>query len=747
LILNGRVQGLGVRPTIFRLATDLELAGCVRNTVRGVEIEVEGQPAAVSQFADLLPTVLPAGSVLERLTTEPAEPTGRREFTIVREPDAGPLSARVPADMGVCDDCVREVRDSADRRYRYPFTSCTACGPRYTIIQHMPYERHDITMSIFPFCDPCRREYEQPGARRFHAQTNACGDCGPRIWATDEQQRVSANGDDVLPAAVSALRQGKIVALRGIGGYQLLVDATNEEAVRRLRQRKLRKSKPLAVMVASPSDARRYTQLSERELNLLSDRSNPIVLATARSNQGLALAINPGFDSLGIMLPTTPLHAMLAAEHVVPLVCTSGNREGDPLEFEVAGAQTGLAGVCDVWLHHDRPIARPIDDSVVRVMGERGVTIRLARGLAPLALDLPDVPAMLAAGGYFKNAVAWSNGMQSVLGPHIGDLDSVGSRLRYLDQCEDWHDLYRCTPRYLVHDLHPEYYSTVWSQQQELPRHAVQHHHAHVVAGMIEHHWLDRTVLGVSWDGTGFGTDGTIWGGEFLLARAARFERVGHIRPFSLPGGEAAIHEPWRVALAIVAEALGVEQSQTLPWGPRATAAKGHIQSILQRRQFSPVTSSAGRLFDAAAVFILDLEEADFEGQLAMLLEARADREAAGEYDFPVRSGTPFQLDWRPLVVAVVRDRAAGVPPATMSMRFHRTLARTIVRICEDYRDYPVILSGGVFQNRLLTELILELMPDDLGSRIGLPGVIPPNDGGLAAGQLAIAAALIKEQT
>jgi hydrogenase maturation protein HypF len=744
--LGGRVQGLGVRPAIYRLATQLDLTGSVRNTIRGVEIEVEGDAAAVARFARRLPEFMPAGARIERLAAEPVEPSGAREFTIVRDPQSGPLGTRIPADMRVCDDCLREIFDPGDRRFRYPFTSCTACGPRYTIIERMPYERHDITMSIFAFCEPCKREYETPGNRRFHAQTNACGSCGPEVWSVDASDHSTLRNNEAICAAGAVLRDGRILALRGIGGYQLLVDATNEQVVSRLRDLKQRRAKPLAVMVHSAAQAREFARLDADELELLNDRGNPIVLADAGTDRTLAPSVSSGFATLGLMLPTTPLHAMLTRELQRPLVCTSGNLEGETLAFEIEEAERDLAGLCDLWLHHSRPIARPLDDSVVRMMDGRSVTIRLARGLAPLALDIADTPPMLALGGHFKNAVAWTNGAQAVLGPHIGDLDGVSSRLRYLDQCEDWQNLYRGAPQYLVHDLHPEYYSTIWARQQGLPTIGVQHHHAHVAAGMLEHGWLDRTVLGIAWDGTGYGLDGTIWGGEFLIARAGGFERIGHLRPFRLPGGEAAIHAPWRIALSIAAELFGRDEAVRWPWGPVASAKLAGLLQIMDRPRFSPWTTSAGRLFDAAAVFILGQEEAGFEGHLAMLLEATADRQAGEEYDFPMTSDVPFQLDWRPLFRGLLADRIQGTAPAVLAMRFHRTLARAAVRVWQQHQHLPLVLGGGVFQNRLLVELISEMVPDLQRSNFGRPAAIPPNDGGLAAGQLAVAAARIREQ-
>jgi hydrogenase maturation protein HypF len=742
LILNGRVQGLGVRPTIYRLATDLGLGGTVQNTARGVEIELEGPQAALDDFQNRLPRELPRGSIVERLQRQSLKATGRDQFQIVGEPVDGPLSARLPVDMGVCEDCLTEINDPRDRRYRYPFTSCTACGPRYTIIQRMPYERHDITMSTFEFCAPCRAEYERPGDRRFHAQTDACSECGPHVWAVDADKRRIGSHDAAVSAAVAALRRGQIVALRGVGGYQLLVDATRQDAVERLRQCKRRRGKPLAVMVKSLDEASRWAVLDPRETDALRDRANPIVLVRARVDNHLAQAVHPDFDTVGLMLPATPLHALLADGADCPLVCTSGNREGDPLEYEVEAAERNLAGVCDLWLHHNRPIARPVDDSVVRIIGDRIVTVRLARGLAPLALALPATRPLLALGGFLKSAVAWSNGVQAVLGPHIGDQESLPARERFLESCEDWQRLYRFRPETLVHDAHPEYFSSIWAQQQSLPTIPVQHHHAHVVAGMLEHGWLDQTVLGVAWDGTGYGVDGTIWGGEFLLARSGSFERFASLRPFRMPGGEAAIHEPWRAALAVAAEAVGREQLLRASWLADKPQRRSLI-SVLDRPQFSPVTTSAGRLFDAAAALAMGVVESKFDGHPAMMFEAVADRSAPGRYPLRIHEGPVRELDWRPLIAQLLEEQTAGTPPGVLSMRFHRSLAEGIVQVCQRRADLPVVLAGGVFQNRLLTELIIEAAAAE-NLQLGLPGLIPPNDGGLAAGQLA-AAALHKE--
>jgi hydrogenase maturation protein HypF len=738
LVLNGGVQGLGVRPAIFRLATRLNLKGTVSNTSRGVEVEIEGPTEHLEEFERQIPRSLPPAASLVRIKSERLKPAGRQAFTIVKELPNGPLAVRVPEDRALCTNCSQEIANRDNRRHRYPFTSCTQCGPRYTVIRAMPFERVDTTMAKFSLCPDCRREYERPADRRFHAEITACGACGPDVWSVYEAETM--RGPEAIRATVRHLKAGEIIALRGLGGYQLLVDATNQAAVSRLRERKGRRAKPLAVMVESIEAARRLALFGEEEVLAFLDPSGPIVLTRAVANNGLAPAVHPHLDTVGLMRPSTPLHAILARDFGSPLICTSANREGDPLEFEVEAAEKHLAGIADFWLHHNRPIARPIDDSVVRVIAGRRVTIRLARGLAPLPLDLTTMPLTIALGGFLKAAAAWSNGAQAVLGPHIGDQESLASRERYLAHLKDWLRLYRLQPAQLVHDMHPEYFSTQWAQKQPLRRLAVQHHHAHVVAGMLEHGWLDRQVLGVAWDGTGYGTDGTIWGGEFLVSSASGFTRVARLRPFSLPGGEAAIHEPWRIAVSVCAQ---LDRSIKLTQWPGWKVDASKIESVAQianRGRLSPLTSSAGRLIDAAAALILGIDRADFDGQAAMRLEAAADHGARGWYDFPLSEGELPELDWRPLFTGLLADHRRGVDAGVMAMRFHRSLAHGITRVCGHWREMPAVLSGGVFQNRLLTELLAE-MHSDRSQRLGLPGIIPPNDGGLAAGQLAIAAA------
>lgn len=746
-VLSGHVQGIGVRPAISRLAKELELAGFVRNTLSGVEVVIEGTPANVAQFRLRLRDELPREAhVVDYFDTAIDAPANLTDFRIVQAEADGSLATRVPPDRAVCPDCLREISEPYDRRRGYAFTSCTQCGPRYSIIRQMPYERDDTSMAPFALCDACDAEYRSASARRFHAQTNACDACGPQIRAVDAGGQPRGVATDALRFAAGLLQSGKILALKGVGGYQLLVDATNDDAVARLRRRKGRPSKPLAVMVRSLTEARALAHVDATEREFLCSPANPIVLLKSRSDTDLSRQIHPGLNVIGVMLPTTPLHALLCREVGVPLVCTSGNGDGDPLAFEESAAEKSLRGICDAWLHHDRPIVHPIDDSVVRVIAGRPVTIRLARGMAPLPLELPTPPEpIVALGGHLKSAIAWHNGRQAVLGPHVGELGTLRSRERFEHRFRAMQQLYRFEPAKLVHDLHPDYFTTTWASQQHMPTMAVQHHYAHILAGMLEHGWLDRTVLGVSWDGTGYGTDGTIWGGEFLIANSHNFRRAACLLPFQLPGGEQCIREPWRTAISTASIAAGHEAARNLFLHARAQADR--LIPLLTNHRLAPHTSSAGRLFDAAASIILGVEQTDFEGQAAMLLEATADERATGTYSMtliqnPAESNPSLLLDWRPMIRQMLDDRQRGVDAGAMAMKFHRAMAEGVVAVCSEFFELSVVLTGGVFQNRLLTELVADRL--DSSRQLGLPGVIPPGDGGLAAGQLAAACAAME---
>ncbi|TXT30997.1 MAG: hydrogenase maturation protein HypF [Planctomycetota bacterium] len=687
ILLEGRVQGLGIRPAIARLAMRHHLGGKVRNRRDGVEVEIHGSASDVEAFERDLPSSLPAGSEIQLRSSEEIEATVPSDFQIDSGDADGALRTAVPPDVAMCSECQCEVTDPANRRYGYAMTTCAGCGPRFSVLTAMPFERETTTLRSFSLCSECTREFTNPGNRRFHAQTMACPNCGPRVWTADREGRVLGSDRAAIEVVVAALRRGQIVALRGVGGYQLLCDATSSVAVARLRQRKQRPSKPLAVMVGSLQAARAIASVTDVETKWLTSRENPIVLVTTRADLDLATEIHPGLREVGVLLPSSPLHWSIAREFGRPFVATSGNREGEPLVVEITDAESQLADIADVWLHHDRPIANAVDDSVVRVIANRPVLLRMARGFAPLVL--PEWPGgkrfatpLLATGGHLKNAVALDNGEQALLGPHVGDLDNERTRQRFVRHVAQLTRLFGGEEFDIVHDLHPAYFTTEWAGQQNRRTIAVQHHHAHLAAACWEHGWLDREVLGFAWDGTGFGEDSSIWGGETLRVCGARCERVGSCRPFRLPGGEAAIREPWRVAVVLLREAVGDAAAREFAARllPRAEADRFLAVAVADR--FSPVCTSIGRLFDGMAALVLGVTHSEFEAQAA--------------------------------------------------------LARFVAETARTFSDLPLVLAGGAFQNRVLVESIVEQL-GSASNRLGLPGMIPPNDGGLAAGQLAVA--------
>jgi len=737
----GRVQGLGVRPAAARLAARLQLAGVVANTVDGLALELEGSGDAIDEFLAEFADALPSGAVIDRVDVEADDPRDRSGFHIAARSGAGAGAAAVPLDRAACETCLQEIRDPKNRRRDYPFTSCTECGPRYSIIEAMPYDRPATTMRRFALCSACNREYRTADDRRFHAQSNACPECGPQVWLVDEAGRTVA-GDQAVSAAAAALREGRIVALKGLGGYQLLVDATSADAVRRLRQRKRRNTKPLAVLVGSLDEAERSAFLNDAERRLLRDPAGPIVVVRRRTGALLASDIAPGFDSIGLLLPTTPLHALLCVRAARPLVCTSGNREGEPLVYDEQTAERELAGIADVWLHHDRAIARPIDDSVVRMVADSPCFLRLARGYAPYVLPSPpglDVP-IVALGGEQKASVALWNGSQAVLGPHVGDLTGAATCERWVEQLESLTTLYGTSlaAAEVVRDRHPDYFSTAWANRF-LRRQAVQHHHAHVAAVLLEQGELDREVLGLAWDGTGYGDDGTVWGGECLRATGRDYRRIAHLRPFPLVGGDLAVREPWRVAATLVHDALGPEATLKLGWSEVSAKQLLALIEVVARPRLSAATSSMGRLFDAVAALALGVTTADDDGRPAMLLEAACDRSVEGAYAF-VHRVEGGDIDWRPVVAAVVDDLHRGASPGAVAMRFHRAVADLASSLGAAHANLPLVTAGGVFQNAVLGELLAERLATRPGRWLHSK-FIPPGDGGLAAGQLAVAAA------
>lgn len=753
VLLQGMIQGSGVRPALARFAAARGWSGSARNTPEGVEFLIRGPLPSDEELRSTIADALPTSTGMEHIQIELFRGHVNDGFQIIDSITSGVLTTRIPRDRAVCRDCLRELHDPGNRRYRYPFITCAVCGPRYSILLALPFDRERTTMRAFPMCGECRREYADPGNRRFHAQTISCPVCGPRLWITHGRQTLHDSVRSPWEIAAEGLRQGKIVALRGIGGYQLLADAASPEAVQRLRQRKRRLAKPFAVLCRHLTQARRLAELNDEELVQLESAANPIVLVRQRLPKIVAGGVNPGLKDIGLMLPTTALHDLLLAAVDTPLVCTSGNLEGEPLSFKIEAAERDLSGIADLFLHHDRDISQPTDDSVLRVMAHRPVTFRAARGIAPQPLELPSTEGKvyLACGGHQKSAIAWHNGAHGLLGPHVGDLETVAGRDRWDEQrnrlsrlINDDRDLNKTV---LACDPHPAYFATQWAVGRNESPQNVWHHHAHCVTGMLEHGWRDRDVLGVVWDGTGLGPDGVIWGGEFLRATATTFDRVAHLRPFRLPGGEAAMTDVRRTALSILSQLEELSPAD-IPGMLRVNTQQIGRRLAMLTPTYSPLTTSCGRLFDAAACLIVQQMSAEYEGHAAMCLEAVCDLSVTDAYEFAMDGHTPTQIDWRPVFRSIVSDRSRNVPCGVMAMKFHRGLVQMILDVVQQFPELPVVFGGGVFQNRVLVELVADNWPAGREPP-GLPGVLPPNDGGLAAGQLASAvmSALNKEKT
>ena len=749
--IEGTVQGVGFRPYVYRLAGELGVAGHVLNDSRGVVVEVEAPPETVERFFARLPAEAPPLATVERVTAEPVEELGERGFSIRESPAGGEPRAAVTPDSATCADCLAELFDPEDRRFRYPFTNCTNCGPRFTIVRDVPYDRPRTTMAGFRMCPSCRAEYDDPADRRFHAQPNACPVCGPLVTlaAADDAAIVYPHALDPVHAAARALLDGAIVAIKGIGGFHLACLADDEEAVADLRARKHREDKPFALMAPNLGAVRELVELASAEEALLLERARPIVLAKRRPDAAVAPSVAPASAELGVMLPYSPLHHLLLADTNATLVMTSGNVSDEPIAYRDEDARERLRDIADLFLFHDRPIETRTDDSVARVAGERPVLLRRSRGYVPGATPLPlDCGRhLLACGAELKNTFAVAKGASAWVGHHVGDLRNYETLRSFATGIEHFQRLFAVEPEVVAHDLHPEYLSTKHALDLEGVRLiAVQHHHAHLAACLAEH-GESGPAVGAIFDGTGHGEDGTVWGGEILVGGLEGFERVGLLFPVRMPGGDAAVRQPWRMACAWLTAALDAR-----PEVPRRLADDvgagpwRQVTELARTGVASPLTTSAGRLFDAVAALCGIRAEVNYEGQAAVELEAAADPAERGEYPLPLRreSGGPVVMDARETVRAVVADLEDGAGPATVAARFHNTLAAAAARACAAAAGRAgldtVVLSGGVFQNRRLLERTSSLVAGE-GLRVLLPERLPPNDGAISYGQLAVAAA------
>jgi hydrogenase maturation protein HypF len=754
--IAGVVQGVGFRPYIYGLATELGLCGQVGNGTGGVVAEIEGAGSRVEEFLRRLPLEIPPLARIESLMLEDIEVSGVVGFRIVESDALGEVSTQIPADAATCGECLREMGDAENRRYQYPFLNCTHCGPRFTITKSIPYDRPQTSMAKFGMCAACQAEYEDPRDRRFHAQPNACWDCGPRLTLLDAEDAAS-DARDPVGAAVELLRAGEIVAVKGVGGFHLVVDATSEAAVMRLRARKHRFGKPLAVMVRDLEAVRRLCKVSDAEAALLTSTERPIVLLRALEGNGLVAEVAPGVPWLGVFLPYAPVHfLLLGGDGLRALVMTSANLSEEPIAIANEEAVERLGRIADAFLVHDREILQRADDSVMQVVEGAPQFVRRSRGHVPLPVALLDeTPPLLAVGGHLKSVFTLAKGMHGYQSQHLGDLESVASVEFFEEALEHFGRIFQIVPEYVVHDLHPGYSSTAWAMRQTQPKIAVQHHHAHIAGCMAEHR-LRGPVIGLALDGTGYGADGCVWGGEVLIATLTGFERFAHLKYVAMPGAEAAVREPWRMAFGHLHAALGegVFVADLLAQMKVSEGDARMLARIMEIGLNSPLTSSCGRMFDAAAALILGRDRVDYEAQAAIELEGVAEAGAvpeANRYVFRLEEDVegPLILNPAPMWKELVTDLRGGESPAKMSARFHAGVADGYVRAATAAGARNGIretcLSGGVFHNRLLTRLVCEGLRR-AGMEAYLPVKVSPGDGGLSYGQAVVAAALLGER-
>lgn len=738
--IEGSVQGLGFRPFVFRLANKLSLKGWVQNSAQGVLVEAEGDELALRQFLHQLEDEKPAQAIIYKMRYSIRDIRGYRRFDIIESEISGEKSAIVLPDIATCSTCLAELFNSSDRRYRYPFINCIHCGPRFSIIENIPYDRCNTSMRTFTMCPECHQEYHDPLNRRFHAQPNACPSCGPKLECWNSSGEKLQFGDAALNMAVDCIKDGKIVALKGLGGFQLIVDAFNDNAVNELRTRKHRFEKPFALMYPDLDQVRQHCFVSDLEENLLKSSTAPIVILEKKHDADHlpSSSVGPGNPNLGIMLPNTPLHHLLMHDLNSPVVATSGNLSEEPICIDENDALTNLSAIADYFLVHDRPIVRQVDDSVIRIMGGREQVWRRGRGFAPLPITMnKSFDSMLATGAHLKNTIALTKGNHMFCSQHIGDLSTEKAFTAFKKVIDDFSRMYETKPEKIICDLHPEYLSTKHAQSLSLQPVQVQHHCAHVLSCMADNE-LDGAVLGIAWDGTGYGTDGRIWGSEFLVTSKKGFERIGHFRDFMLPGGEAAIRHPARQALGLLYEILGNDLFSTRELLPLRHFSEREIlilKGILNKQINSPYTCSAGRVFDAVASIIGLRHESSFEGQAAMDLEFASARTAGGAYSFEIKNLGMYLIDWEPMILEIVADLEKNIPREYIAAKFHHTLTEIILGMCTRAGLQRVVLTGGCFQNKYLTE-------DTIG-KLRLNGIIPywhrripPNDGGIAVGQI-----------
>ncbi|MGD0670983.1 MAG: carbamoyltransferase HypF [Candidatus Binatus sp.] len=744
--IGGTVQGVGFRPWVHRLAGRERVRGRVWNSSTGATIEAFGTAQMLDRFVRLLSASAPPAARIEGIVCETIPPEHLERFEIVQSRRGAERRLAIPPDIAICADCLSEIFDPADRRYRYPFTNCTNCGPRFTITRDIPYDRPATTMARFAMCPECRCEYQAVADRRFHAEPNACPRCGPALSIFDPSADQTAAEPDAIRAAARAIAAGRIVAIKGIGGFHLACDATSSAAVRRLRSRKRREQKPLAVMVRDLAEAQRLADLTQAETAVLVSSERPIVLVRRRDDAELAGEIAPDNPMLGLMLPYSPLHHLIVAEAGRPLVMTSGNLSEEPIAYRNDEAIARLGAVADLFVLHDREIVTRCDDSVVRVLAGAPTVIRRSRGYVPRAIALPRAFSrpVLACGAQLKNTFCIGVGARAYLGPHIGDLENLDTFQSFEESIARMERFLEVNPEVIAHDLHPDYLSTLYARSRSgLVAVQVQHHHAHVASAMAEH-GLTGPVLGLAFDGTGYGSDGHAWGGEFLLADFAGFTRLATFRPLALAGGDTAIRKVWRIALAMLDDAFAAaapldDLALFAEIAPRDLTV---VRRMIATRFNAPLAHGLGRYFDAFGALVLGLTQANYEGQVAMRLEWAADSAERAHYRFDVdRNSSPWEIDLRQAVRDAVRDLLRGVGAGVIAARFHNTLvcaAAEVVRAASaSVGRVPIVLTGGCFQNARLAEGIASALARNFD--VYTHRSVPPGDGGIALGQAMVA--------
>src|SRR5829696_2656492 len=761
--VRGIVQGVGFRPFVYALALRHGLAGLVRNDAEGVQVEVEGDAERLDLFLRGIEEEAPPLAVVEAVSWRPLAALGERGFRIEESREGFRRRALISPDVATCEECLREVFDPGDRRYRYPFTNCTNCGPRFTITRTVPYDRATTTMSAFTMCPDCLREYEDPADRRFHAQPNACPTCGPRVRLLDKfGHRLHAKPDDPILRMARMLRGRAIVAIKGLGGYHLACDPFDERAVRTLRGRKVRQDKPFALMARDLAQVRELCRVGSEEEALLTSPARPIALLERRDDSGIAEAVAPRQSTLGIMLAYTPLHHLLIADAGIPLVMTSGNNSDEPIAYRDEEAFEQIGEIADFFLVHDRPIHMRTDDSVLRIAGRERYPIRRSRGYAPAPLAVAEEFGrhVLACGGELKNTFCVAKERHVFLSHHIGDLENYETLRSFMEGVEHFCRLFDVQPEVVAYDLHPEYLSTKYARELEeagLPAVGVQHHHAHVASCLADNGAPGgERVIGVALDGTGYGTDGAVWGGEFVEGSVEEgFARRGHLEYAYMPGGSADIRQPWRMALAQLVALYGEEDALKIPLALVRWVGERNAQLVarlVERKLNTPPTSSAGRLFDAVAamVGVPGTQRTTYEGQPAVELELAADGPTDRGYQFRLRSeGEGWIVETGEIIRGVVEDLLVGRAKGGVSSRFHRTMAEVVVAGCERIREVggttAVALSGGTFQNMLLLEQVVGLL-EGKGFEVYRHRRAPANDGGLALGQAILADKFFREE-